>query len=174
MAHYVICSVCGVKFNRDKVEAVLHGGARRYAHKACVEGAAANAANQEQQNKEALEEYIKKLFKTDKIETKVQKQITRFIKENHYTYSGMLKALIYFYEIKRGDLSKANGGIGIIEYVYDEARRYYYDIWEAQQQNRIKVIEDYKPKEVEFIIDPPKRVRKRGRLFRFLEDEEDD
>ena len=34
MAHYVICSICGKKFNRDVVQAV-RTGSRRYAHASC-------------------------------------------------------------------------------------------------------------------------------------------
>ena len=35
MAHYVSCSVCGQRFNRDVVQAVK-SGARRYAHQTCL------------------------------------------------------------------------------------------------------------------------------------------
>ena len=34
MSHYVICSVCGARFDRDKEQAVKTG-ARRYAHYKC-------------------------------------------------------------------------------------------------------------------------------------------
>ena len=34
MAHYVICSICGEKFNRDVIQAV-RTSARRYAHATC-------------------------------------------------------------------------------------------------------------------------------------------
>ena len=34
MAHYVICSICGKRFDRDKVQAVK-SSARRYAHQSC-------------------------------------------------------------------------------------------------------------------------------------------
>ena len=36
----------------------------------------------------------------------------------------MLLALKYFYEIKKGDINKSQGGIGIIPYVLDEAKEF--------------------------------------------------
>ena len=35
MAKYCICKVCGVKFDREKIQAVF-AGARRYAHQTCM------------------------------------------------------------------------------------------------------------------------------------------
>ena len=35
MAHMVICTVCGKRFDRDKIQAVK-SGARRYAHQSCM------------------------------------------------------------------------------------------------------------------------------------------
>ena len=56
--------------------------------------------------------------------------------ENNYTYSGILKTLKYWFEIKKGDLEKANGGIGIVPYVYDDAFLYWRGIWEAREKNK--------------------------------------
>ena len=39
-------------------------------------------------------------------------------------------------DIKKGDKNKANGGIGIVEYVYDEAGKY----WVEQQEKNEKII----------------------------------
>ena len=69
-----------------------------------------------------------------------RKQMKDFVENYHYTYSGMKKALVYFYEIKKNDISKANGGIGIIPYVYRDAYNYYYTLWLANQKNENKVI----------------------------------
>lgn len=46
-------------------------------------------------------------------------------KYSYYTFKGILNALTYFYEIKKGSKEKANEGIGIVPYVYDEAQEYY-------------------------------------------------
>lgn len=42
-----------------------------------------------------------------------------------YTWIGMIRALEWFYIVKRNDLSKANNSVGIIPYVYDDAQKYY-------------------------------------------------
>ena len=44
------------------------------------------------------------LFKTDYIDAKIRKQIKQYREEYNYTYSGIRKALVYFFEIK-GNLS---------------------------------------------------------------------
>jgi hypothetical protein len=46
-----------------------------------------------------------------------------------YTYSGIKRTLEYFYEVKKNSIEKANGGIGIVPWVYEEAKRYYYNQW---------------------------------------------
>ena len=94
-------------------------------------------------------------MKEEYISPKVRKQINQYITEYNYTYSGMRKALVYFYEVKHNDPAKANGGIGIIPYCYNQARDYYYSLWLAQQQNVDKVIDEYKPEVVEVRIQPP-------------------
>ena len=57
----VICYYCGEKFNREKEPFVKVKG-RRYAHAACHEKAQ-NEIPQEEKDREALYEYIKKIFK---------------------------------------------------------------------------------------------------------------
>ena len=105
MAHMVKCTVCGKKFDRDKIQAV-------------------------------------------------KKQIKEFKKEYDYSYSGMLKTLIWWYEIKGNSKEKANGGIGIIPFVYKDALTYYYSLYLAQLANenvesipkpKVKEIEIYSP-----------------------------
>lgn len=106
------------------------------------------------------------------INARVRKQMNTFIEDYNYTYSGMLKALVYFYEVKGNNKAKANGGIGIIPYIYKDAYNYYYNLWMAQQSNQDKIIQDYVPKEKIVIIPLPKRIPMKRRLFTFLDDKE--
>ena len=169
MAKYVKCPYCDKQFDRDKVEFVAIG--RRYAHKSCHEEAEANKS-QEEKDKDKLENYIKKLFNTTTVSVRIQKQITQFRNEYNFTYSGILKALIYFYEIKKNDLKKANGGIGIVPYVYNQAYEYYYALWVAQQKNEAKIISNYIPQVEEVKIPIPVRKEKKKNRFAFLDKEE--
>ena len=98
------------------------------------------------------------------------KQLKEYKEQYNFTSTGILKTLIYWYEIKGNSTEKANGGIGIIPYVYNDALKYYYTLYLAKLANESKNIEIYKPKEKVIEILPPKVQPKRIRLL--FEDEE--
>ena len=50
--------------------------------------------------------------------------ISKFFHEG-MTYKGMNSTLIYFYDIKKNSTKGSNEGIGIIPYVYEEAKKYF-------------------------------------------------
>lgn len=118
------------------------------------------------------------MFNTDRVPPLAQKQINQYLSdiEKNYTYSGILKTLIYFYEIKHGDTSKAHNGIGIVPFLYDEAYQYYYALWQTRQENQRAIEKErsiLKPKVVEIHIESPKRkvMGKKRIPFFFLEEE---
>ena len=113
-------------------------------------------------------DYIKKLFKEDYLNAKTRKQIRDFRKEYNYTFSGMLKTLYWWYEIKGNSIDLAQGGIGIIPFVYDEALKYYYSLYVAQTVNENKVIT--KPKVQEIEIGSPRAFQNPPKLFNFGEE----
>ena len=96
------------------------------------------------------------------------KQIKDFLAEG-YTASGILKTLIYGYEIKHNDISKAMGGIGIVPYVYKQALDYYYNLYLAEMANVDKDIDEYRPKEIFISIDLPKKEKE----LKLWEDEDE-
>lgn len=169
--HIVKCLYCGKNFDANEELFVKVG--RRYAHTTCAEEYEA-IKTKEEKDKEELEKYILNLLKEEKISVKVRRQIKTYIEENNYTYSGILKALIYFYEIKGNPIDKANGGIGIVPYVYNDAFNYYYELWLANQKNEHKLIEQYVPQIEEVRIPVPQRKEKRRKLFSFLDSEGDE
>lgn len=161
MSHYVKCVYCQQRFDRDKEECVSVGG-RRYGHVECHNKDMAQKT-QDEIDQYNLEDYIRKLFKTNTINVKIKRQIEDFREKYNYSFSGILKTLIYWYDIKKNSLEKANGGIGIVPYVYDQAREYYYRLYLAQYANELEDIQEYKitVKEVEIAsprvhIDQPK------------------
>ena len=115
-----------------------------------------------------------KLFNYDYVPPRAKKQINDYIKEYNYTYTGMLKALVYFYEIKGGDIEKAHDSIGIIPYIYQDAYNYYYNLWLAKQRNEQKDMSQYIPEVIEVKIPVPQRKINKRKLFTFLDDEEGD
>ena len=178
MAHNVICQYCKEKFDRDK-EPFVEVKNRRYAHKSCYDKYQANLSKEEK-DLLALEDYIKKTF-PNIVTPKVKAQISKFNKEYGYTYSGIMKALIYYYEIKgnKFDFAKTNGGIGIVPFVYEKAYNYYYSIWEAQQVQQRQLSESssidvYIPKTIEVHIPVPQREERKRKLFTFLDEEEEE
>lgn len=171
IAHIVICPFCNLKFDTDK-EPYEKPSQRRYAHKKCYELAMASKSKEEQ-DKENLEEYIKTLFNIPSLTPKIRQQIKEYITKENFTYSGILATLKYSFEIKHNDISKANGGIGIVPYLYQEAKQYYQKLYFANKRNEQKIADSSNEKKViEVIIPIPKRKPARKRKFKFLDEEE--
>ena len=166
-AHMVICKYCNQKFNRDN-EPFVVVGARRYAHKLCAEQAEA-AIPQDEKDYINLEKYIKTLFKTNTINAKIKKQIRDFKQEYGFTYTGMLKTLYWWYDIKGHTTELARDGIGIIPYVYADAEKYYYTLYLAKVMNDSVTI--YNPKIEEIEIASPLVYTQPTKLFNFTRDE---
>ena len=163
------CYYCGSSFDRNSEEFVAVN-ARRYAHKKCYDEIQSNKT-QEEKDYEALENYIKLKFDYNNImPAKISKQITNYKKEYNFTYSGMLKALIWWFDIQKHTLEGTNGGIGILPYIYNDAKTYYYGLYMAQLVNQNKDLEHYKTK-VEIIeIAPPRAYIPPPKLFSIEEE----
>ena len=161
--HLVKCVYCSESFDRDIYEAVLVS-ARRYAHKECADKVNATKT-QSELDYEELEKYIKQLLKDNYINVKVKKQIMDFKKDYNYTYSGMLKTLQWWYDIKGNPIDKANGGVGIIPFVYDEAYKYYEMLFNAEQKNAATGLLHHETRIEEIVIPPPSIINRQPRMF---------
>lgn len=157
----VKCPGCGEFFRRDQVAFVQHKN--RYWHKSCYE-TSVQQANKDAEEQRKLEEYIVKLLKLDNINTRIRKQIKDMREEYGYSYSGIQKSLEYFYEVKGNSIEKANNGIGIVPYVYETAKEYYYNIFMAHLQNKDKDVEEFVKKGRVIKIPPPERKVKPVKL----------
>lgn len=169
IAHTVTCVYCKERFDRDRIP-FKQVSSRRYAHLGCYEREEAKV-QKELGDKEKLEEYIMKMFGESYINPRIRKQIKQYVEEYEYTYSGILKSLTYFFEVKGNSIEKANGGIGIVPYVYKDAYNYYYSLWLAQQKNEHFKPEEYIPVVREIHIPIPQRNIHKRQLFTFLDDE---
>ena len=155
--HRVKCSICGETFDRDKIEFV-QTSSRRYAHLTC-HLREKGELSEEENSRLKIYAYTKNLFKNNYNKTKIDNHLAKLIKENpNYTYSGIFKSLVYWYEVRHGDVEKSYYGLGIVPYIYEQAYQYYYSIWAAQQNNKDKKIEDYVAKETVVKIVTPKRI----------------
>jgi hypothetical protein len=164
---FVSCTYCKQQIDK-RTDKFIQLTNSKYAHLSCSE----LEAKREKTDAEKLDDYIMKLFNYDYVPPRAKKQINQFIQEYNYTYSGMLKALVYFYEIKGGDREAAHDGIGIIPFIYQDAYNYYYSLWLANQRNEDKELSAYKPKVIEVRINPPEREIYKRKLFQFLDEEE--
>ena len=163
MGHPVICSVCGKRFDRDTEQAVKTG-ARRYAHYACKpDGELVPLVMKEDEDLTKLKAYISQLFGQNANWALINKQIKKFKEENGYSYSGMLKSLVYFFDVKNNPKDKANNSIGIIPYIYKDAYNYYYNLFMAQElmQQQKNIITQIK----EILIKPPKKKGTKRKSF---------
>ena len=160
------CFYCGEQFDRNAEEFVAINS-RRYAHKKCHELAEAGKT-QDEKDYEALTNYIKKVFSYSTIPAKISRQITDYKKQYNFTYSGMLKALVWWFNVKGNTTEGTNGGIGILPYIYNDAKTYYYGLYMAQQANQDKTIHQ-KTEEIE--IAPPRVYVQPLRLFNIEEEE---
>lgn len=167
--HYVNCIYCGQRFNRDK-EPTVQVSERRYAHKECADKRTKEEIEDEE-SFQKLAEYIMKKFNEPFVSPRIQKQIKEYHKTYNYSYSGMLKTLIYWYEIKGNKIDNANNGIGIIPWQYAEACRYYYNLYIIRLANEKKDIEKYRPKEkIVKIFTPESKPIKKIKLFNLDEE----
>lgn len=167
----VKCLYCGVSFDAN-VEPFVKPRTNRYAHTACHEKHQANKT-QEERDYEELVEYIKHLFGSTP-NPRVWKQVKEYRDTYGFSYSGMCKTLRWWFELKGNDIEKANGGIGIIPYVYDQACAYYYALYVAAISNEDKDVSQCVARVREFIIEPPRIERRPPRLFNLDYEEEDE
>lgn len=124
MSRPVKCPACGQSFDRDVMESVAYGG--RFYHKQCYKMAV--------EDKDKLYAYLRELFGQNLNMALVNKQIKGFIEDQGYTYSGIMGTLVYAFDVKGLDKGKSRG-VGIVPYLYNEARDYYMKIAVAKQQN---------------------------------------
>ena len=169
MSHYVICPKFFVFFDRDIIQAVRING-RRYGHAKCYpdNNNFVPLVEKKISEEQKIKNYAKSILKEQYVAARVNKQIKDFLAEG-YTASGILKTLIYWYEIKHNDISKAMGGIGIVPYVYKQALDYYYNLYLAEMANVDKDIDEYRPKEIFISIDLPKKEKE----LKLWEDEDE-
>ena len=95
----------------------------------------------------------------------IARQAKQF-KEKGYTYKGMLFSLKYFYEVKHNDKNKYKGSetIGIIPFVYEDAKAYYEDLI-LQKQVLAQQAEKVTAKEVKVVKIKP--IKQKPELFEF-------
>ncbi|MGA4713080.1 hypothetical protein [Bacillus safensis] len=115
MGRQVKCPYC--EQSLDKEEALPYK--KRYYHTNCF-----NTWQREAEDRKSLYEYICELYNLDAPTGMIRKQIKDFQEEYKYKLKGIELALKYFYELL-GNNPQEHGGIGIVPYIYEDAKRNY-------------------------------------------------
>ena len=182
MAHMVKCAVCQKMFDRDKIQAVYHGS-NRYSHYDCEpdkelvplpdpppKKVKEKEKPQEDQDLIALKDYIALKYGNKANWPLITRQIKDFHENKGYTYTGMLKSLTYFYDIKGNKPDSSKGGIGIVDYCYKAAYDYYLAIFMARKNSEDVT---YQPIVKEYKIPVPKARGIKNKLLDWSIDDEE-
>jgi hypothetical protein len=106
------CPHCNNEVKEE--DAIYNTKTKRYYHEFCYN---------ELLERKKLCDYVCELLNYKKLSVRIYQQMANYY-ERGVSYTDMLLALKYFYEIKKGDINKSQGGIGIIPYVLDEAKEF--------------------------------------------------
>lgn len=162
--HRVKCLKCEKYFDADIVPYVKFG--RRYGHSSCYPDIEQVQALQEEQDEVTLfYRYAKEILKDEFNYVKIKRQVDAYLIDPYnFTYQGMMLSMKYWYEVKKNSIDKSRGAIGIIPYIYNDARKYFLTIYNAQQANKDKEIKTQIRK---VVIPIPKGDAPKIKLFNF-------
>lgn len=136
----VTCQECGIK-DTDKKDMIRIDD--KNFHKHCAK---------QYEDKKMLCDTICRIFDFKAPGPRNYAYIKKF-KQDGMTYSGMTGALVYFYDIKKNSTENSNGGIGIIPWVYEEARSYF------RMEEERKKSEKERLEQVDKVINKEKEIR---------------
>lgn len=144
MGRMVKCPYCENKLDKDE----SHEHKKKYYHVKCFESMQREGAEYKD-----LMDYISKLYRVDYPSIMIKKQI-KDMKAEGYKYKGMELALKYFYETLDNRVQE-NSGVGIIPYVYEEAKQHY-----IKQRKIAESAHNLENKEITVYINPEMTKRK--------------
>lgn len=156
----VKCMYCGKSIDRNIEIGWSKANNTRYAHDICIQE---HNANEEWLNK--VLDYNKEKCGQSFVKSRTTKQFNDYIKDGKKG-GDILNTLIYWYDIKKSDPQEAYGGIGIVDYIYDEACNWWQKRKESQE--RYKDLTDEIVKKDKQILSqgPPMRQVKRFNIVK--------
>lgn len=136
--HMVKCRYCGERFDAGAEEFACPSK-NYYYHKKCFEKFKGSAEEKEANWVDLIYDLIahdlKKSYDYHLCEAQRKKMVA-----NGRTDKGIYLALRYFYLVRNGEWEKGYGGIGIVDYIYEDSVRYWTSI-EARKEGILKTIE---------------------------------
>lgn len=138
------CPLCG-KMNEKELSVLYQG---KYYCSVCYE-----IKYQEAQDYKDLMRYIcEDLYKIKAPTPLMLEQVKRFKEQFGYSYKGMKTTLHYFYEIEEGNDVSNSIGVGIIPFVYEDAKKFYIEK---------KAVKDSVKNSLEVVVNNTKTINKR-------------
>lgn len=125
------CRICHVPINKEKQTDWIMPSKGWYYHKECYDTWKAAPSTDEDWIL-MIYDFLARDLKVKYDYHLCQAQIEKFWKSKKINPKGTYFTLKYFYEIKGNDWNKGHGGIGIVPYVFDEAKGY----WIAQERKK--------------------------------------
>jgi len=111
----IVCKSC------EKYHTDYHFNTFKYERGRVVEETPFDNISEEKQ-RYLLIDFIHVLF-SDEVAKTTYSQVQKF--RNDYTYLQIIRALEYFFIIKKGDIQKSKGSIGIVPYIIKDSEAYY-------------------------------------------------
>lgn len=133
------CKVCGGKIEKDLADLIATKINNRYVHIECLEKKEEISKQQIKDMHDFCKKYI-----INYDEKRAESKLREYVFSKNYSYEDVIATLKYWFAIRHEDGTKANGGIGIVEYVIDDAKKYF------RSQQLLKEMNDREmPAEVE-------------------------
>ena len=134
MSHVVKCRLCKKTFDTDKLnqDDWIMPSAKYYYHTQCYEDWKVNKNNVKVTGRDTDFWYaslIDYLYRDIKMEVDFQKVASQWknfnVPSKKMTPKGIYFAVRYYYDVLKGSIGKAQGGIGIVPNIYQEAAEYW-------------------------------------------------
>lgn len=140
----VKCLYCNLELDTEKDE-WEKPRSNRYAHKGCC------TEDNEDYMWDKVRSYARKQLGDTYNPTRVNSQLKRYRDKLYFTPKRIYQALTYWYEVQGASPEKANGGVGIVESVWQEAEQYY-----IAKQYRLEQVKQYNIKD--YIESPAENI----------------
>lgn len=151
------CPYCDKMFDITKEEYCMVGQ-RRYAHKECYD----KYHTEDDDKVEDIYTFLREEVCITCDRAQCERQRKNFILKMGYTNEGILNALKYFYKVKKQSPGKSGNRIGIVPYVYNEAKEYYDILGKKQKEITKMVIAQQKQKPMVISISLPEKPVDKG------------
>lgn len=121
--------------------------------------------------KESAYYYLKNEIKIVIDYQRLDREWERLVKKGR-TPKGIYFTLRYFYDAKNGDKAKSGGSIGIVDYIYEDATKYWVAREERERGILSKIEKMEQERKVERVIKIDARPRQKKKVYSMVDDDD--